>query len=63
MKKIYRKLENFTGFFPNFSFFMSSHFISYFFSFFIIVLFARQYSIDIFGKFTIAQTIFFIIYV
>ncbi len=62
MKKIYNKLENFTGFFPNFSFFMSSHFISYLFSFFIIVMFARQYSTDIFGKFTIAQTIFFIIY-
>jgi O-antigen/teichoic acid export membrane protein len=62
MKKIYRKLENFSGFFPNFSFFMSSHFISYFFSFFIIILFARQYSIDIFGKFTIAQTVFSIIY-
>ena len=62
MKKIYKELEEFSGFFPNISFFLSSHFISYFFSFFIIIFLARQYSADLFGKFTVAQTIFFIIY-
>ena len=62
MKKIYNKLENFTGFLPNFSYFFSSNVISYFFSFFIIVVFARTYSSELFGKFTIAQTIFFIIF-
>ncbi len=62
MKKIYKKLENFTGFLPNFSYFFSSNVISYFFSFFIIVVFARTYSAELFGKFTIAQTIFFIVY-
>ncbi len=62
MRKIYNKLENFNSFVPNFSYFFSSNVISYFFSFFVIVLFARNYSPDLFGKFTIAQTIFFIIY-
>ena len=62
MKKIYKNLENFTGFLPNFSYFFSSNVISYFFSFFIIVIFARTYSAELFGKFTIAQTIFFIIF-
>ena len=59
MKAIYKNLENFVGFFPNFSYFLSSNAISYFFSFFIIVIFARNYPANIFGEFTIAQTIFF----
>ncbi len=62
MRKIYNKLENFNSFVPNFSYFFSSNVISYFFSFFVIVLFARNYSPELFGKFTIAQTIFFIIF-
>ena len=62
MRKIYNKLENFVSFVPNFSYFFSSNAISYFFSFFVIVLFARNYSPELFGKFTIAQTIFFIVY-
>ena len=61
-EKIYNKLENFVSFVPNFSYFFSSNAISYFFSFFVIVLFARNYSPELFGKFTIAQTIFFIVY-
>ncbi len=62
MKKIYKNLENFSGFLPNFSYFLSSNVISYFFSFFIIVIFARNYSSQAFGEFTIAQTVFFLIY-
>ena len=60
--KIYKKLENFVGLLPNFSYFFSSNIISYFFSFFFIIIFARSYSSVDFGKFTIAQTIFFLIY-
>ena len=62
MTKLRYKLENFASFIPNFSYFFSSNVISYFFSFFIIVIFARSYTPEIFGKFTIAQTIFFIIF-
>ncbi len=60
--KIYKKLENFAGIVPNFSYFFSSNIISYFFSFFFIIIFARNYSSVDFGKFTIAQTIFFLFY-
>ena len=60
--KIYKKLENFAGIVPNFSYFFSSNIISYFFSFFFIIIFARNYSLVDFGKFTIAQTIFFLFY-
>jgi len=60
--KIYKKLENFAGIVPNFSYFFSSNIISYFFSFFFIIIFARNYSPVDFGKFTIAQTIFFLFY-
>ena len=60
--KIYKKLENFAGIVPNFSYFFSSNIISYFFSFFFIIIFARNYSSVDFGKFTVAQTIFFLFY-
>lgn len=60
--RIYKKLENFAGIIPNFSYFFSSNVISYFFSFFFIIIFARNYSSVDFGKFTIAQTIFFLFY-
>lgn len=60
--KIYKNLENFVGVIPNFSYFFSTNIISYFFSFFFIILFARNYSPQAFGEFTIAQTIFFLIY-
>lgn len=60
--KIYKKLENFAGILPNFSYFFSSNIISYFFSFFFIIIFARNYSSVDFGKFTVAQTIFFLFY-
>ena len=60
--KIYKNLENFVGVIPNFSYFFSSNVISYFFSFFFIILFARNYSPQAFGEFTIAQTIFFLFY-
>ena len=60
--KIYKNLENFVGVIPNFSYFFSSNVISYFFSFFFIILFARNYSPQSFGEFTIAQTIFFLFY-
>ena len=62
MKKIYNKLDNFTGFIPNISFFFSSNFLSQLSSFIVILLFARNYSSVEFGKFTIAQTIFFLLY-
>ena len=62
MKKIYNKLDNFTGFIPNLSFFFSSNFLSQLSSFIVILLFARNYSSVEFGKFTIAQTIFFLLY-
>ncbi len=57
--KIYKNLENFVGVIPNFSYFFSTNIISYFFSFFFIILFARNYSPQAFGEFTIAQTVFF----
>lgn len=60
--KIYKNLENFVGVIPNFSYFFSSNIISYFFSFFFIIIFARNYSSQAFGEFTIAQTIFFLFY-
>ena len=60
--KIYKNLENFVGIIPNFSYFFSTNVISYFFSFFFIILFARNYSPQAFGEFTIAQTIFFLFY-
>ena len=60
--KIYKNLENFVGVIPNFSYFFSSNILSYFFSFFFIILFARNYSSMTFGEFTIAQTIFFLFY-
>ena len=60
--KIYKNLENFVGIIPNFSYFFSTNIISYFFSFFFIILFARNYSPQAFGEFTIAQTIFFLFY-
>ncbi len=60
--KIYRNLENFVGLIPNFSYFFSSNIISYVFSFFFIILFARNYSPFSFGQFTIAQTVFFLFY-
>ena len=62
MKKIYNKLDNFVGFVPNLSFFFTSNFLSQLSSFIIILLFARNYSSIDFGKFTIAQTIFFLLY-
>ena len=61
MKKIYSKLDNFTGFVPNLSFFFSSNFLTQLTSFVVILLFARNYSSIEFGKFTVAQTIFFFI--
>lgn len=60
--KIYKNLENFVGVIPNFSYFFSSNILSYFFSFFFIIIFARNYSPQAFGQFTIAQTIFFLFY-
>ena len=60
--KIYKNLENFVGLIPNFSYFFSSNIISYVFSFFFIILFARNYSSFSFGQFTIAQTVFFLFY-
>jgi O-antigen/teichoic acid export membrane protein len=60
--KIYKKLENFVGIIPNFSYFFSTNIISYFFSFFFIILFARNYSAQAFGEFTIAQTVFFLFF-
>tara|TARA_X000000950_G_C13885692_1_gene648722 strand:+ start:473 stop:1825 length:1353 start_codon:yes stop_codon:yes gene_type:complete len=62
MKKIYSNLENFNSFLPNLSFFFSSNFLTQITSFVIILLFARNYSSVEFGKFTIAQTVFFLIY-
>ena len=62
MKKIYSKLDNFTGFVPNLSFFFSSNFLTQLTSFVVILLFARNYSSIEFGKFTVAQTIFFLLY-
>ena len=62
MKKIYSKLDNFTGFIPNLSFFFSSNFLTQLTSFVVILLFARNYSSIEFGKFTVAQTIFFLLY-
>lgn len=60
--KIYKNLENFVNILPNFSYFFSSNIISYFFSFFFIIVFARNYTLDAFGEFTIAQTVFFLFY-
>lgn len=60
--KIYKNLENFVGLIPNFSYFFSSNIISYFFSFIFIILFARNYSPFSFGQFTIAQTVFVLLY-
>lgn len=60
--KIYKNLENFVGIIPNFSYFFSTNIISYFCSFFFIIFFARNYSSEAFGEFTIAQTIFFLFY-
>ena len=62
MKKIYSNLENFNSFIPNLSFFFSSNFLTQLSSFIIILLFARNYSSIEFGKFTVAQTVFFLIY-
>ena len=49
MKKIYKNLESFKGFLPNFSYFFSSNLLTHFFSFFVIVYFARVYSPKEFG--------------
>tara|TARA_B100000963_G_scaffold355823_1_gene374836 strand:+ start:559 stop:1908 length:1350 start_codon:yes stop_codon:yes gene_type:complete len=62
MKKIYSNLDNFNSFLPNLSFFFSSNFLTQISSFIIILLFARNYSSVEFGKFTIAQTVFFLLY-
>ena len=62
MKKIYKNLENFNSFIPNLSFFFSSNFLTQLSSLIIILLFARNYSSEEFGKFTIAQTVFFLVY-
>lgn len=62
MKKIYNKLDNFTDFIPNLSFFFSSNFLTQLTSFVVILLFARNYPSIEFGKFTVAQTIFFLLY-
>ncbi len=62
MKKIYSNLENFHLFIPNLSFFFSSSFLTQICSFIVILLFARNYTALEFGKFTIAQTIFFLLY-
>ena len=62
MKKIYFNLDNFTSFLPNLSFFISSNFFTHVASFFIILLFARNYTPVEFGNFTVAQTIFFLFY-
>jgi O-antigen/teichoic acid export membrane protein len=62
MKKIYSKLENFTNIIPNFTYFAFSNVITYLLSFSFIILFARNYSPLSFGEFTIAQTIFFLLY-
>ena len=59
MKKIYSNLENFKSFLPNLSYFFSSNIITQICSFIVILLFARNYSALEFGKFTVAQTIFF----
>ena len=58
-EKIYSNLENFHLFIPNLSFFFSSSFLTQICSFIVILLFARNYTALEFGKFTIAQTIFF----
>jgi O-antigen/teichoic acid export membrane protein len=60
--KIYKNLDNFVGIIPNFYYFFSTNIISYFFSFFFIILFARNYSAQAFGEFTIAQTVFFLFF-
>ena len=62
MNKIYHKLENFTRVIPNLTYFMSSNLISYILSFVFIILFARNYSALEFGEFTVAQTVFFLLY-
>tara|TARA_B100000242_G_scaffold294139_1_gene275067 strand:+ start:5502 stop:6854 length:1353 start_codon:yes stop_codon:yes gene_type:complete len=62
MKKIYSNLENFHSFIPNLSYFFSSNVLTQLCSFIVIVLFARNYSAIEFGKFTIAQTVFFLLY-
>ncbi len=62
MKKIYSNLENFKSFLPNLSYFFSSNIITQICSFIVILLFARNYSALEFGKFTVAQTIFFLLY-
>jgi len=62
MRKIYNRLENFSSFIPNLSFFFSSNFLTQLTSFVVILLFARNYSSIEFGKFTVAQTIFFLLY-
>lgn len=62
MKKIYSNLESFHSFLPNLYYFFSSNFITQICSFIVILLFARNYSALEFGKFTVAQTIFFLLY-
>ena len=62
MKKIYLNLEKFNNVKNNFSLFFLSNLISFILSFIIIVAFARNYTSIEFGEFTVAQTIFFLIY-
>ena len=62
MKKLYFNLEKFENIKKNFSFFFFSNLISFLLSFIVIILFAQNYSPTSFGEFTIAQTIFFLIY-
>ena len=62
MKKVHSNLENFNNFIPNLSYFFSSNLITQACAFIVILLFARNYSAIEFGKFTVAQTVFFLLY-
>lgn len=62
MKKIYSNLENFNSFIPNLSYFFSSNLLTQLCSFIVILFFARNYTALEFGKFTVAQTVFFLLY-
>ena len=60
--KIYRNLKIFVGLIPNFFLTFFHQMLFLIFSFFFIILFARNYSPYSFGQFTIAQTVFFLFY-
>ena len=62
MFKFKKDLLSFKNFFSNFTYFFLSNFLFHFFSFLIIIFAARKLTITDFGYFTIAQTIFFIIF-